>query len=75
MIDVVAAVILQLAHRGQLVRRTDVELWFALAQAREDLSAQAGGAEWIELSDQQRIDQVLQARSWFQAARDAGMVA
>jgi len=75
MIDVVAAAILQLAHRGQLVKRTDVELWFALAQAREDLSARAGGAEWLELSDAQRIDRVLQARTWFQAARDAGMVA
>ena len=75
MIDVVAAVILRLAHRGQLVKRTEVELWFALAQAREDLSARAGGAEWLELSDEQRIDKVLQASGWFQAARDAGLVA
>lgn len=75
MIDVVAAVILKFAKHGGLVTRTDVEQWFALAQAREDLSARGGGAEWLDLSDNDRIDAVIEARSWLQAARDVGLAA
>lgn len=75
MIDVVAAVILKFAKHGVLVTRTDVEQWFVLAQAREELSARNGGADWLELSDSERIDQVIEARSWLQAARDVGLAA
>jgi hypothetical protein len=60
-VDVVAAVILRYAHRGQLVKRTEVERWCELAQAR-------AGDDWLELSDESRLSAVIEARSWKETA-------
>lgn len=73
MTDIVAAVIFKFARHGGLVKRVEVEQWFALAQAREELSAIGGGPDWLELSDEDRISCVIDARAWLQAARNVGL--